>query len=129
MAPALYINVLLVLAIYDMFCEYCTAKNIFFTNISDFPSNIRHYIAEQSKRYLENDSIFIFFKILDSLRVENKLHKINTSKITNDTQKQIFYMTIITFGLKALMFLLKSNLHAKMKAFRLIYLGKNFTKN
>ena len=28
-------------------------------------------------------------------------------------QKQIFYMTIITFGLKALMFLLKSNLHAK----------------
>lgn len=75
------------LAIYDMFCEYCTAKNIFFTNISDFPSNIRHYIAEQSKRYLENDSIFIFFKILDSLRVENKLHKINTSKITNDTPK------------------------------------------
>ena len=75
------------LAIYDMFCEYCTAKNIFFANISDFPSNIRHYIAEQSKRYLENDSIFIFFKILDSLRVENKLHKINTSKITNDTPK------------------------------------------
>ena len=59
----------------------------FFANISDFPSNIRHYIAEQSKRYLENDSIFIFFKTLESLRVENKLHKINTSKITNDTPK------------------------------------------
>ena len=82
-----YTSMCCFLAIYDMFCEYCTAKNIFFTNISDFPSNIRHYIAEQSKRYLENDSIFIFFKILDSLRVENKLHKINTSKITNDTPK------------------------------------------
>ena len=75
------------LAIYDMFCEYCTAKNIFFASISDFPSNIRHYIAEQSKRYLENDSIFIFFKTLESLRIENKLHTINTSKITNDTPK------------------------------------------
>lgn len=75
------------LAIYDMFCEYCTTKNISFTNISDFPSNIRHYIAEQSKRYLENDSIFIFFKTLKSLCGENKLHTINTSKITNDTPK------------------------------------------
>ena len=37
--------------------------------------------------YLENDSIFIFFKTLESLRVENKLHTINTSKITNDTPK------------------------------------------
>ena len=75
------------LAIYDMFCEYRTTKNISFTNIRDFPSNIRHYIAEQSKRYLENDSIFIFFKTLKSLCGENKLHTINTSKITNDTPK------------------------------------------
>ena len=44
-------------------------------------------------------------------------------------QKQIFYTVMTMFGLKVLMFLLKSNLHAKMKAFRLIYLGKNFTKN
>ena len=32
-------------------------------------------------------------------------------------QKQIFYTATTMFGLKVLMFLLKSNLHAKMKAF------------
>lgn len=75
------------LAMYDMFCEYCSSKHIALDSISKFPSNIYQYITEQSKHYLENDNIFIFFKMLQSLHNENKLNAIHVNNINNNTPK------------------------------------------
>lgn len=53
------------LAIYDMFCEYCTAKNIFFANISDFPSNIRHYTPSKASVILKTTASSYFSRHLN----------------------------------------------------------------
>ena len=75
------------LAIYDMFCEYCTTKIYLSPTSVIFHQTFVTTSPSKASVILKNDSIFIFFKTLKSLCGENKLHTINTSKITNDTPK------------------------------------------
>lgn len=75
------------LAMYDVFCDYCMSKNVSCDNILSFPEDIRKFIAEQSKRYLESDSTYIFFKTIKILVDERKIKVISETEITNDTLK------------------------------------------
>ncbi len=73
------------LAMYDVFCDFCEMKNISYDSIQNFPQEIRRYISRQSKRYLENDVVYIFLKALRRLIDENGIKAISDKEITSDT--------------------------------------------
>ena len=75
------------LSMYDIFCDFCKTENVSCDGIKDFPQNIRQYIKAQSKHYLENDVIYIFFKAIRELSAQGTIHTISESQVGNDTPK------------------------------------------
>lgn len=75
------------LAMYYIFCEYCKENNVSYESIQSFPEDMRKFIANQSKSYLECDTTYIFFKTLGTLVDQKKIKAIPVMEITNDTPK------------------------------------------